>query len=460
MSDDLKKIKKYYGEEMMHFCRSLFPTLIEKNLLFFLMHSHFYPSKYLYCDIVNSNKIDDFRNYIYGLLKSNNDSVCCVSDDPYELLDRAGYILYECKTEEDIQSFKKYYAEYEELCTFRGGRLKICKVFFAIKKNVDMIRREDFPNPVRDDLYGTSVISIQFTKGKFNMLSIKNRYNHFVENPDATFSNNLDNIIPGLTKSFENKYNLHIGKNIENDFELPNYIKANDGKYYKYNYEINGIYYCPDNIIIDNFNVVDCYHKEKERYILLDYFILDLKEKKMFFYDNISDCFLDSFNGINKIQVENNNGFQGIKVFDKCGNCSLIFVDMMGKIIYYRNDSLIYTGDSFLFYNSSLIELDLPNLEYAGDYFLFNNECLNSFDLSSIKQFGDYFCYWNNSLKVLNFPNLERFGYSAFYNDEVVSKVSMPLIPSDMFCLLNFLNKPDLQRNGNKQLIKVIENNQ
>ena len=40
------------------------------------------------------------------------------------------------------------------------------------------------------------MISIQFTKDDAHTLSIKNRYNHSVNDPDATFSNNLDNIIP------------------------------------------------------------------------------------------------------------------------------------------------------------------------------------------------------------------------------------------------------------------------
>ena len=37
---------------------------------------------------------------------------------------------------EDIQKFKKYYAIGEELCTFSGGRLNNCYVFFAVKKNI------------------------------------------------------------------------------------------------------------------------------------------------------------------------------------------------------------------------------------------------------------------------------------------------------------------------------------
>ena len=59
---------------------------------------------------------------------------------PKELLDEVGYDLYECTTEEEIQSFKKYYEPEEQLCTFHGGRLLNHRVFFAIKKNVDYIR--------------------------------------------------------------------------------------------------------------------------------------------------------------------------------------------------------------------------------------------------------------------------------------------------------------------------------
>ena len=124
-------------------------------------------------------------------------------ENPKDLLNKAGYILYECKTEEEVQSFKKYYAKGEELCTFNGNRLDSCYVYFAVKKDVDNIKREDYKEPKRQDQYGTSVVSIQFTKDDTHTLSIKNRYNHTVDNPDATFSNDLDNIIKGLTDSFE-----------------------------------------------------------------------------------------------------------------------------------------------------------------------------------------------------------------------------------------------------------------
>lgn len=104
--------------------------------------------------------------------------------------------------------------------------------FFAVKKNADEIKRENFTNPQRQDEYGTSVISIQFSKGTINDLSIKNRYNHSVNNPDATFSNNLENIKPGLTNSFEQHYGLNICQQSKKEGAfLINAINTNDDAY-------------------------------------------------------------------------------------------------------------------------------------------------------------------------------------------------------------------------------------
>lgn len=38
--------------------------------------------------------------------------------------------------------------------------------------------------------------------------------------------------------------------------DLSGYTVAGDGKYYKYNREVNGIYYCPGNIIIDHGKII------------------------------------------------------------------------------------------------------------------------------------------------------------------------------------------------------------
>jgi len=215
---------------MMHLCRELFSTILEtEGVLSKILLDKFEPTRLLYNDIIENELEEKFKNYIYSIFDSTfRKEEVIIDKTPSELMSDAGYILYECKSESDIQNFKKYYKPGEELCTFNGGRLNRCHVYFAVKKNVNEIKRENFKNPQRQDLYGTSVISIQFTKDQSHTLSIKNRYNHTVSNPDATFSNNLDNIIPGLTDSFEKYYDMK--QQFRSDsFQIPGYVMANDG---------------------------------------------------------------------------------------------------------------------------------------------------------------------------------------------------------------------------------------
>ena len=375
---DLKLIKKHYGEGMMHLCRKLFPTIIETpDLLFSLLENNFAYSKFLYKDIIDNSLVVNFKNYIYSLV-GNETKLVETTKNPKLLLNDVNYDFYECKTETDIQSFIKYYKIDEQLCTFKGNRLDNCYVFFVVKKNVDEIKRENFPNPKRQDEYGTSVISIQFSKGSVNTLSIKNRYNHTVNNPDATFGNNLENIIPGLTRSFENTYNLNINQN-DNKLDLINYgyIKANNSKYYKYNYEINNVYYCPNNVIIDNGEVKK--YEPKERYLVLDYFIIDLKEKTIKLYDtNIEDSFIDTFNKIKNINISKDKTTKEktITISYNDDNQAIIKLNKYNQIINYSNDSIKKIGDYFLYYNETLTEINLPNIKSIGDNFLYHNEVI------------------------------------------------------------------------------------
>ena len=83
------------------------------------------------------------------------------------------------------------------------------------------------------------------------------------------------------------------------NFEIPNYVCVGE-KYYKYNYEIDNVYYCPNNIIIDNYEVKKL---DKRRYILLDYYTLDLQNKEIKSYQPI-DSFPSTIGKITKIEVE------------------------------------------------------------------------------------------------------------------------------------------------------------
>jgi len=430
--NDLEKIKKYYGEKVMHLCRSLFSTLLEKeNLLFNLLESNFAHSKYLYDDLVENNLEEQFKDYIYSLVDVEKEEIE-VLKTPKELLSEVGYELYECKTEEDIQSFKKYYAKNEELCTFNGGRLNNCHVFFAVKKNVNEIKRENFSNPQRQDKYGISVISIQFSKGDRNTLSIKNRYNHRVNNPDATFSNNLENIMPGLTRSFEKEYNLNINQNETNNFELPGYVKANDGKYYKYNYEINNIYYCPDNIIIDIFRVIRDY-QEKEKYIIIDYFVVDLVNKKISLYDKTSkDSFEDGLQGIKNIEIKKDRETSEkllIITFENNTN-AYIKIDKYNRIISYYNKNIENIEDNFLMRNKTLEEIDIQNVEFIGNNFLFTNRILSKINLPKVKKIENTFLSANVSIYTINFPNLVEVKDEFLVSNKKIDNINLPNLTS------------------------------
>ena len=420
VSIDLKLIKKHYGEKMMHLCRELFPTILERNgLLFKLLSDNFDYSRFLCEDILNNTMEEEFKDYIYSKIDVENNCVEIVKKSPQELLDEKGYILYECHSEDDIQSFKKYYAPGEELCTFRGGRLRRCYVFFAVKKNVDEIRREDFSYPEREDLYGTSVMSIQFTRDSSNTVSIKNRYNHTVNNPDSTYSNNLDIINSGLTAAFNNTYHLNINSKNSYGFELDNYVLASDGKYYKYNYEIDNTYYCPNNIVIKDF-IVNKY--EKEKYIVFDNFILDLVNKKI--YSNENDSFIDSIGEIEDVNVTIDKEKLVKKIV--INKNIIITLDKYNRMIDYYNPVVRRIDDGFLLNNRTIQSISLPNVEEIGNYFLPDAVELVNLDLENVKKIKNNFMTCCRNLETLYLPNVEEIGHSFILNGGQLKNVLLP----------------------------------
>lgn len=425
---ELAIIKKKYGEPMMHLCRSLFPSIIESGNLSTLLLKNFEPSRYLYDDIVQNNKQIAFADYIYSLHRNNAIVYYDTDKSPKELLESAGYDLYECNTMDEVNSFIKYYDKEERLCTFNSNRIKDYYIFFAVKKDVDQIRREDFLYPRKEDLYGTSVISIQFTRGLKNIISIKNRYNDTVFYPDSTFSNNLDNIVPGLTMSFAKKYKLNLLGGSTSIFELPGYIRANDGKYYKYNYKINNVYYCLDNIIIDNYKVIENY-REKEKYLIIDYFIIDLVNKTIKLYDNkLKDSFIEEFNNINNIVItkDKNTKLKTIEVFYDTNKKATIVVDGTNKIIEYHNNYLTNVGSRFMGHNKELKILNTPNLEIVGNAFLRCNECLTSLILNRLKRVGNAFLRNNKVLEILSASDLEAVGNDFCYHNKSIIELYLP----------------------------------
>lgn len=428
MNHDLKVIKKKYGEEMMHLCRELFPTLLEtEGLLPTLLMRSFKESHSIAQDIKNHGLKADFKDIIYSFVDVEQDYKLSSNSTPEELLGEVGYQLYECHTEEEIQSFKKYYAPREKLCTFHGNRLEHCHVFFAVKENVEEIKRENFKKPERQDEYGTSVISIQFTRDSSHTLSIKNRYNHSVNSPDSTFGNNLDNIIPGLTDSFAQYYGMTQSCH-QNRFELPGYVKAKDGKFYKYNYESYNIYYCENNIIIDNFEVREY---PKERYVIFDYFILDLQTKKIKVYDeDIQDSFPDTIGEIERIGIKRQPNGKLIEIYEKDSEEPILLgLDQHNRIISLVHNHVQHIPDRFLVYNVTIEEIELLNVVEIGNMFLWMNSELEKVVLPNVVEIGDDCLSNNEKLQRIVCPKLKSYGEKFCQACNHLVYVYTPLLP-------------------------------
>lgn len=149
LNKDLKYIKKKYGEKMMHYCRECFPTILNvPGKLVEILNTHFYCVKdSLYNDIKENHKESEFNDFVYSNAGLKNEyDIRDVSKTPKELLDDAGYDLFECKTVEEVNSFKKYFILGEQLCTFLDpvSRLENKYVFFAVKKNILILKEKIF----------------------------------------------------------------------------------------------------------------------------------------------------------------------------------------------------------------------------------------------------------------------------------------------------------------------------
>jgi hypothetical protein len=433
MKGELKRIKKKYGEELAHFCRDNFSSILEtEGKLSEILYSLFEPTTRLYDDLCNNDLLDDFVDLIYQQLDPPKEEKC-TDKSPFVLMREAGYTLYECLSENDIKQFKKFYYPGEELCTFKTHRLDKCYVFFAIKDGAEKLKREDIIIPNRQDEYGTSVISIQFTKTNANMVSIKNRYNHSVNNPDATFSNNLDNIIPGLRYSFNHSYGFNI-PHFAHNLELPGYILASDGRYYHFNYEVDGIYYCSNNVIIENYEPK---HFDSSKYLLFDTYLIDLENKKI--VSEYSTKGLQSALGnIEKIDIVKEGEYKIVSITTDHGNVEFV-IDLDNMLLEYHDDNIEILPNDFLLYNESLEYISVLNVKGIGDNVLRHNLVLESLELPHCLSIGSNFLKQNLLLENISLPEVRRVGKNFLAKNPQIQKGYFPLLTDAGSGFLDYL---------------------
>lgn len=370
--------------------------------------------------------------------------------NPIELLADAGYNAFVVKTEKQKNSIKKYFRQYEGLCTFGdASRHEKYYMIHAVKHDADKIQPSLTPR--RQDEYGTSVISIQIAKSG-GFISIKNRYNHSVSNPDATFDNNPDNIIPGLSDSL--KWYFDVDFSVINKSDMPDKCIFAYNRFIKYNYETNNVYFGPDFYFMDGH--VEKIDKDYE--IMLGRFILDTGtgmiqnpsgvdselysalvdeffEKKITIKTDATDkeTKIVYADGVDIVHVKN-GVMQKLKLphLEKCGN---YFLENEADLTEVRLPNLKKCGDYFMCELSNLFKsnknlsvVDLPKLQKCGNHFLeyVNNKKLLSIDLPKLKRCGYGFMTENRYLQEINLPELEECGADFLYNNESVRRIDFP----------------------------------
>ena len=336
-------------------------------------------------------------------------------EDPITLLDKAGYDAYYVTNLEEQNAIQKYYAKGEELCTFRDPhRFEKYHIVNAVRKDVDQIRREDFEgHEQREDKYGTSVLSIQILK-EGGFISIKNRYNHTVDNPDNTLGSNPDRIILGLSNALRH----HFGTDFSaQKATLPNGYTFINGQIIRYNYEQNNIYF-GSNFYIKDGEV----HHLKDHEIMMDSYIFDMRTKTLSYPDQENDseadtafkeAFLKEIEGHKVILKKDKDGQhlfirkEGEK--DPAKDVEILTVKD-GAITALNLPTTTRIGDFFLMNNRELKSFSAPNLKKVGTHFLSSNDRLDTLDIPLLEEVKDDFLRTNRNLRSLNLPNLKTVG--------------------------------------------------
>ncbi len=307
--------------------------------------------------------------------------------DVFNLLNEAGYNAFHATTEEEKNKIKKYFRKGEELCTFDDPMRHLTHfIIHCVKKNVAEIQPS--PTPIRDDAYGTSVISIQIRDG---FISIKNRYNDNVAAGDSTFDNDPERIIPGLSGALK----AATGYDFKSDAAYPEGFLVFQGKILRYHSEKNGIF-VGENFYLKNKEIHEI---QPSHQYLMGVYLWDTETKKV-------QCLTDAKQSDEFIRVlERELIGKQINIKIKSER------DESGKILsvkreLYADDTLIAVTD-----RGRLTELYLPTTTEIHDNFLTKAPSLQIIRAPHVRVFGNNGLSDVPHLVTADFPALETVGF-------------------------------------------------
>ena len=400
------QIKKQNGETFAQKIRAFDSTLFDiPDLVHILKYAGPYP--------------EEAVDYLYSLKPKSKIKPNRLN--PLKLLEKAGYKAYVADTLQKQNAIRKYFAPGEELCTFKDAyRFQEYHIINAVKKNVNQIKRENFTHPQREDEYATSVISIQILKtGGF--ISIKNRYNHAVENPDNTYFSNPDNIIEGLSGALINYFKTDFTR-FDNAYDLAeNYIVVNNQLVF-YKDEIGNTYYGSHYYVKDGV----IHEVNRDYQIMADNFIIDLKNKNISTPSRIHDSFISVMNAeiqekkLTLTRDKENNHY----LF--ADNVQLMKINANHEITEVYLPTTKTVPDNFLQYNFSLKKFSAPFVSSIGNNFLYDNRKCDFLKIPKVHSIGADFLRNNDVLKTFSAPYLKKVGDCFLYLNENLKKFYAP----------------------------------
>ena len=406
----------------------------------------------------------------------NIETVKVVNKTPEELSKEAGYVFHRPESENDILAFKKDFENGEVLCTYNDveGRMQGHFIFWLRRNDAESVLpakqitqeylKDDSEgsilwrayldgkglkmsdgsydlsnlNASRQDPYGTSSMSVQIGKRGGN-ISIKNRYNHTVNNPDATFGNDLNTIIDGLDNAV---FAIEgVPKKTSQELRLPDNITSDlKGRFFKYDQEIENIYFSQHGYVDEGEIVLI----DKSHQRMVDNFIFDSKTNEVIPVTLSRQLIRD----INNVTFEKN------KIIVNSDNGNYEFEFLNGTLNKLSSD-ITDIGDGFLNTNITLESVSLPNVTAIGDNFLSNNKNFKSISLPNVTDIGNSFLRRNTILESISLPNVTAIGTDFLIYNEDLKSISLPNVETigDGFLKFNnSLNSISLPR------VKIINN--
>ncbi len=328
--------------------------------------------------------------------------------DPFILLKQAGYKAFVADTSQKQNAIWHYFDKDERICTFDDPwRYQNYFIIYAVKEGAEKLNRADFLNPSREDVYATSVISIQIAK-RGGFIKITNRYNHTVEYPDNTFNSNPDNIIKGLSSALKHYFQVDFSSVQQ---PLPEGYLFVNGAIVSYDYEQNGIFFSDTHYVKDG-EIIEI---NKDYQFIFDRFILDLKQKKVLpivdTLDSLPYVLEEEFKTKKRLLIRKKSKY----TWSLYGDSTEIMTVEYNRLRTLFLSQTRELKNLFLAYKSRIKKFEAPNLVIMGRKCLSNSPELEVFITPQLRVMEEG-CINSSVIRCMAMPSVRSIQDNCFSN--------------------------------------------